>query len=81
MFPEYRHLMTQLKKTHPHFLSLFSSHNQLDHEIIRLEGTTGQGYGNDVVRLKKEKLHIKDEIHKILLAESLPLAQREKNVT
>ncbi|MDA5483256.1 YdcH family protein [Yersinia intermedia] len=71
MFPEYRHLMTHLKKTHPRFQSLFERHNQLDHEIIRLESTTGQGYCDNVVRLKKEKLHIKDEIHKILLTESL----------
>lgn len=69
MFPEYRELISQLKSSHPRFQSLFEKHNQLDHEISRLEGPSGTGYSDEVVRLKKEKLHIKDEIHKILKAE------------
>ncbi len=70
MFPEYRELISQLKSSHPRFQSLFEKHNQLDHEISRLEGPSGTGYCDEVVRLKKEKLHIKDEIHKILKAEN-----------
>lgn len=70
MFPEYRELISQLKTSHPRFQSLFEKHNLLDHEISRLEGADGLGYGDDVARLKKEKLRIKDEIHKILIAES-----------
>lgn len=70
MFPEYRELISQLKSSHPRFQSLFEKHNQLDHEISRLEGPSGSGYSDQVARLKKEKLHIKDEIHKILKAES-----------
>lgn len=69
MFPEYRELISQLKSSHPRFLSLFERHNQLDHQISRLEGSSRAGYSDEVVRLKKEKLHIKDEIHKILKAE------------
>lgn len=70
MFPEYRELISELKTSHPRFHSLFEKHNQLDHEIARLEGPTGNGYGDEVVRLKKEKLRLKDEIHQILLQES-----------
>lgn len=69
MFPEYRELISHLKSSHPRFQSLFEKHNQLDHQISRLEGPAGNGYSDEVVRLKKEKLHIKDEIHKILKAE------------
>jgi uncharacterized protein YdcH (DUF465 family) len=69
MFPEYRELISHLKSSHPRFQSLFDKHNQLDHQISRLEGPAGSGYSDEVVRLKKEKLHIKDELHKILKAE------------
>ena len=69
MFPEYRELISHLKSSHPRFQSLFDKHNQLYHQISRLEGPAGNGYSDEVVRLKKEKLHIKDELHKILKAE------------
>ncbi|MFZ4832313.1 YdcH family protein [Rouxiella sp. Mn2063] len=70
MFPEYRELISHLKSSHPRFQSLFDKHNQLDHQIARLEGPTGNGYNDNVVQLKKEKLHIKDCLYKILLEES-----------
>ncbi|WP_127959307.1 YdcH family protein [Serratia microhaemolytica] len=72
MFPEYRELISKLKSSHPRFQSLFERHNQLDHQIVRLEGPSGAGYSEEVVRLKKEKLHIKDELYKILKSEDKP---------
>lgn len=66
MFPEYRDLISQLKTSHPRFQSLFEKHKELDHEIARLEGPTGNGYCDEVVRMKKEKLRLKDELHQIL---------------
>ncbi|PHM70444.1 YdcH family protein [Xenorhabdus kozodoii] len=66
MFPEYRDLVSNLKESHPRFQSLFEKHNRLDHEIAQLEGPNGAGYNDKVVRLKKEKLHIKDEMQRIL---------------
>ncbi|OTA14870.1 hypothetical protein Xvie_03273 [Xenorhabdus vietnamensis] len=70
MFPEYRDLVSNLKESHPRFQSLFEKHNRLNHEIIQLEGPNGTGYSDKVVRLKKEKLHIKDEMQRILQEES-----------
>ncbi|MBD2784324.1 YdcH family protein [Xenorhabdus sp. DI] len=66
MFPEYRDLVSNLKSSHPRFQSLFEKHHQLDHEITQLEGPNGAGYNDKVVRLKKEKLHVKDEMQRIL---------------
>ncbi len=66
MFPEYRELITELKSANPRFLSLFDKHNQLDHEILRLEGPQGNGYSEKVIQLKKEKLRLKDELYQIL---------------
>ncbi|WP_058914354.1 YdcH family protein [Entomohabitans teleogrylli] len=67
MFPEYRDLITRLKSNHPRFQHLFDKHNQLDHDITRLEL---RGHSDEVVKMKKEKLQIKDEIYKILQTES-----------
>jgi len=70
MFPEYRDLISRLKTENPRFLSLFEN-NTLDHEIARLEGSDGRGYSLDIVRLKKEKLHLKEDLLRILQKESL----------
>lgn len=70
MFPEYRELISHLKTSHPRFLSLFERHNALDHEISRTEGENGKGYGPEIVRMKKEKLYLKDEMLKILQQEN-----------
>ncbi|CDH06420.1 conserved hypothetical protein [Xenorhabdus bovienii str. oregonense] len=69
MFPEYRDLVSSLKESNPRFQSLFEKHNRLNHEISQLEGPNGTGYSDKVVRLKKEKLHIKDEMQRILQAQ------------
>lgn len=71
MFPEYRDLISRLKTENPRFLSLFEKHNSLDHKISRLEGSDGRGYSLDIVRLKKQKLHLKEDLLKILQKESV----------
>ncbi|MGS3340352.1 YdcH family protein [Citrobacter amalonaticus] len=71
MFPEYRDLISRLKSENPRFLSLFEKHNNLDHEIARLEGSDGRGYNLEVFRLKKQKLQLKDDMLKILQKESV----------
>ena len=48
MFPEYRALISQLKTTHPRFQALFEKHNDLDHQISRIENGEGQGYGQQL---------------------------------
>lgn len=71
MFPEYRDLISRLKNENPRFMSLFDKHNKLDHEIARMEGSDGRGYNAEVVRMKKQKLQLKDELLKILQQESV----------
>ena len=68
MFHEHRDLISELKQSDAHFAKLFDEHNALDNEIDKLE--------NDVVKhasreeeievKKRQKLHLKDEIYKIL---------------
>lgn len=61
----------RLKNENPRFMSLFDKHNKLDHEIARKEGSDGRGYNAEVVRMKKQKLQLKDEMLKILQQESV----------
>ncbi|AWH89834.1 YdcH family protein [Limnobaculum parvum] len=70
MFPEYRDLITQLKTTHPRFHSLFNKHNDLDHEVLRLQTQGGNSLNDKIATLKKEKLRLKDELYRILREES-----------
>jgi len=66
MFPEYRDLISHLKSVNPRFLSLFDKHHRLDNEIMRREGSKGNGFDLNVALLKKEKLRLKDELYQML---------------
>ena len=68
MFPEYRDLITQLKTSDLHFRHLFDQHNDLDQKIRNLEGHVDQVHARqeEIEGLKKQKLHLKDQLHAIL---------------
>lgn len=68
MFPEYRDLITQLKTTDKHFKNLFDKHNDLDQQIKNLEEHVDHSHARpeQIEVLKKEKLHLKDELYQIL---------------
>ncbi len=66
MFPEYRELITQLKHTDLHFTRLFDRHNELDQKIKNIETQIELATQEETEGLKKEKLHLKDEIYKLL---------------
>ena len=66
MFPEYRDLITQLKTTDRHFTRLFDKHNELDQKIKNMESHILPGTHEEIETLKKEKLHLKDELYVIL---------------
>jgi len=72
MFPEYRDLITRLKGegTNHRFLHLFERHNELDHQIKGMEGHDAGGIHAEIEALKKEKLHVKDELYAILRQEA-----------
>lgn len=66
MFPEFRDLITKLKAEDAHFLRLFKKHNELDQKIKNIETNVELGTQTEVENLKKEKLHLKDEIYALL---------------
>ena len=66
MFPEYRELITELKRTDRHFLQLFDRHNELDHRIKNFETHVEHRTHEEIETLKKEKLHLKDQLYVVL---------------
>ena len=66
MFPAYRDLISQLKTTDHHFTRLFDKHNTLDQKIKNLETGIEKATDIEIEVLKKEKLHLKDEIFNLL---------------
>ena len=68
MFPEYRELITQLKVSDLHFKHLFDRHNELDQQIKNLEAHVDHAHARPeaIEGLKKEKLHLKDQLYAIL---------------
>ncbi|MDD2882587.1 MAG: YdcH family protein [Rhodoferax sp.] len=66
MFPEYRELITQLKTSDAHFVSLFQQHNALDQQVKRMVSRTDPSSPEQIETLKKEKLRLKDEIFALL---------------
>lgn len=66
MFPEYRELITQLKTSDAHFVSLYQQHNTLDQQVKRMVSRTDPSTPEHIEQLKKEKLLLKDQIYVIL---------------
>lgn len=67
-FPEYREVIHELKTTNNHFSRLFDEYHEVDHEIHRIESdieTTSDDY---LEEKKKQRLHLKDELFKMIKA-------------
>lgn len=66
MFPEFRDLISRLKNEDQHFARLFDEHNELDHQIIRLEQNPVTSGSEEIEVLKKKKLGLKDQLYTVL---------------
>ncbi|WP_301099099.1 YdcH family protein [Otariodibacter sp.] len=66
MFPEFRDLITKLKSEDAHFSRLFDRHNELDQRIKNMEAGIEIATDSEIEVLKKEKLHLKDELYSLL---------------
>ncbi len=66
MFPEFRDLISKLKTSDRHFVRLFDQHNELDQKIKNMEASISPGMQEEIETLKKEKLHLKDQIYTVL---------------
>ena len=66
MFPAYRDLIPPPKTTDRHFLRLFDQHNELDQKIKNMEAAISSASHEEIERLKKEKLSLKDQLYSVL---------------
>ncbi|EGK7562439.1 YdcH family protein [Campylobacter coli] len=66
MLHEYRELMSELKGKDAHFDKLFQRHNELDDQIKDAEEGRTPLSDLEISSLKKEKLHVKDELNRYL---------------
>lgn len=68
MFHEDRDLIAELKKSDAHFAKLFDEHNELDNTIDKLENDVVKHASRDdeIEEMKRKKLHLKDELYRIL---------------
>lgn len=74
MFPEFRDLITRLKTEDAHFARLFEKHNELDQRIQNMASRIELATDAEIEVLKKEKLHLKDELYAILKKKSAETA-------
>lgn len=66
MFPEYRDLISRLKTEDARFHNLFEKHHERDQKIKNMETPVIHGTHKEIEKLKKEKLHLKDQLYAIL---------------
>ncbi len=66
-FPEHKERIHELKISDKHFQHLYDKYHNVNDQIIRIEG--GRETPSDVFteNLKKERLHLKDELLSIIV--------------
>ena len=70
MFHEYRELVTELKRTNPHFKKVFDAHNDLDDKLTKAEeGGVDHIDTVEIEKMKKDKLKLKDEVYAMIMDE------------
>jgi uncharacterized protein YdcH (DUF465 family) len=66
MFPEYSELIARLRSENSHFGQLFEQHCALDERIRNMEDRLELASSMEIEVLKKEKLHLKDQLYQLL---------------
>lgn len=64
--PEYKDRIHDLKTSNHHFAKLFDKYHKLDHEIRRIEEGVETPSDEYTEELKKDRLHLKDELFSII---------------
>ncbi len=67
MFHEYREEITNLKQHNAHFEKIFNEHNELDTKIQNAENGIEHLSNQEIEVLKKQKLHLKDQVYAMIL--------------
>jgi len=65
-FPEYREQIHQMKTSNNHFARLFDEYDQAEHAVHRIESGAEAASDERLETLKKQRLHLKDELFGML---------------
>ena len=65
-FPEFLQKMRELKASNPRFASLFAQYDADNQTIASFERGVGSISDEELEKLKKRRLKVKDQIHQIL---------------
>ena len=68
MLAEYRDEISELKQNDAHFKRIFEKHNKLDHDVKDAEHGRHGMSDIEIEKMKKEKLLLKDEMLRMILA-------------
>lgn len=71
-FPEHREAIHELKTSNAHFRRLFDEYHRLDREVVRIEGEIAPASDAVAEGLKKRRLQLKDDLHRMLAAHAKP---------
>ena len=64
--PEHRDTIHHLKMTNHHFARLFDEYHAIDHEVHRIETGVENSSDDYLEGRKKVRLHLKDELYRII---------------
>jgi uncharacterized protein len=65
-FPEMRERIHTLKTTDNHFARLFAEYDAAEHAVHRIESGAEAAADERLEALKKQRLHLKDELYSLL---------------
>lgn len=67
-FPEMREQIHALKQSDTHFAKLFDAYDTVEHAVHRIESGAEAASDERLETLKKERLHLKDQLFTLLEA-------------
>ncbi|GAA0419377.1 DUF465 domain-containing protein [Cocleimonas flava] len=68
-FPEYKEKIHELKMNDAHFQRLFKEYDEIVHQITRVEQEIETPSDDVIEEMKKQRLHLKDQLFAMLKAE------------
>jgi uncharacterized protein YdcH (DUF465 family) len=71
-FAQYRNRIHELKMTNEKFARLYKEYQRVDKEIVRIEMEIEQTSDRFIEERKKLRLHLKDELLKMILVSCQP---------
>jgi uncharacterized protein YdcH (DUF465 family) len=65
-FPEMRERIHEMKMTNNHFMKLFESYDEVEHEVHRIESGAETASDAYLEEIKKKRLKLKDDLFAML---------------